>query len=92
MGTNQEQVVTTETMTEEVAPHQETEQTITETPTEVPISVIETTAQKIPTANIKASRRFGEKYNRDLMAALLKEDSYTIDEAEKILNDFMGVK
>lgn len=90
MEINQEHE-TAEMTTEEVTTQQETGQAIAEAATETPATV-GNTAQNIPTANIKASKRFGDKYNRDLMAALLKEDSYTIDEAEKILNDFMGVK
>jgi hypothetical protein len=62
-----------------------------EAPAAQPDPVISAAAMKIPTANIKASKRFA-KYNRDLMTALLKDPSYTVEEAEKILNNFMGVK
>lgn len=50
-----------------------------------PAAVIVT---KIPTANIKASKMFSQ-YNRDLMTVLLKEPSYTVEEAKRVLDEFM---
>ncbi|MDR3564811.1 MAG: hypothetical protein P4N59_25730 [Negativicutes bacterium] len=48
-----------------------------------------TDPDKIPTARLKASKRFG-KYHRDLVTALLTEPAYTVDEAEQILDAFMA--
>ncbi|SFM37601.1 hypothetical protein [Pelosinus propionicus] len=72
----------------------EQEQAIADTAEEVQSVAAsdEPVAPKIPATRIIASKRFSGKYNRDLLTALLTEDSYTISEAEKILDDFMGVE
>lgn len=51
---------------------------------------MENQVNKIPTARIRASDRFKNKYNRDLMAAILTEDFYTVEEAEAALDKFMN--